>query len=105
MNDLAETPIYFYEIDGPYGCFSNLSPHEVEIDGKKYPTTEHYFQAQKYEHLPQYAEQIRLAESPKRATELGRSRDVPLREDWETIKDDVMFRAVLAKVQSHHFIW
>jgi ribA/ribD-fused uncharacterized protein len=105
LADETESPIYFYEIDAPYGCFSNFSPHEVTIDGKKYPTTEHYFQAQKYEHLPLYAEQIRLAESPKLATELGRSRDVLSREDWEAVKDDVMFRAVLAKVQAHPLIF
>ncbi len=32
------------------------------------------------------------------AARLGRSRKVPLRRDWESIKDSVMRKAVLAKV-------
>lgn len=34
------------------------------------------------------------------AARLGRSREVPLRKDWEETKDEVMFRAVMAKFQT-----
>jgi len=63
-------------------------------------TVEHYFQAQKFAGLP-YAEQIRTAQSTKRAKQLGRTRKSPLRGDWEAVKDDVMRRAVLRKFQTH----
>ena len=37
--------IYFYEKHSPYYEFTNFSPHSVEYDGKRYPTSEHLFQS------------------------------------------------------------
>ncbi|MGA5817824.1 NADAR family protein [Kitasatospora sp. NPDC094028] len=96
--------IYFYGADDvPYGCFSNFSAHEVELDGLLWPTSEHYFQAQKFLGTRQ-AELIRRASTPLRAAELGRDSSKPLRRDWERVKDDVMRRAVMAKFQTHEDI-
>ncbi len=93
--------IYFYSArENPYGCFSNFSPHGVELDGQWWPTTEHYFQAQKFAGTP-YTENVRLASSAKQAAEIGRDRKLPLRPDWEQVKDDVMRRAVLHKFETH----
>lgn len=93
-------PIHFYSTKDAYGAFSNFSAHPFELDGQNWPTSEHYFQAQKFEDEA-YREQIRLANSPMIAARLGRSRKVPLRTDWEEIKDDVMRRAVKCKFHSH----
>lgn len=49
---------------GTYKCFSNFSPHKVDIDGKIWPTSEHYFQAMKFPDYPEFQEEIRLAKSP-----------------------------------------
>ena len=82
--------IYFYTPrEEPYGCFSNFSRHGVDLDGAWWPTTEHYFQAQKFVDAS-YTEKIRISFTPKQAADLGRSRSVPLRTDWETMKDAVM---------------
>jgi len=96
--------IYFYSArENPYGCFSNFSPHGIELDGQWWPTTEHYFQAQKFAGTP-FTEKVRLAHSPKQAAEIGRDRNLPLRRDWERVKDDVMLRAVLCKFETHEDI-
>jgi len=93
--------IYFYlEREHPYGCFSNFSLHGFELDGNYWLTSEHYFQAQKFIGTV-YAEQVRAASTPKQAAEIGRERSNPLRPDWEQVKDDVMYRAVLKKFQTH----
>ena len=92
--------IYFYTITEKYGKFSNFSRYGVELDGKWWQTTEHYFQAQKF-YDEQYQEKIRHAPDPKTAATLGRSRQIPIRADWEQIKDQVMRRAVLKKFQTH----
>lgn len=92
--------IYFYSTQGQYGCFSNFSRHRFELDGLVWPTSEHYFQAQKFAGTP-YAEQIRRAATPKLAASLGRDRSQPLRPDWETVKDGTMRRAVLRKFEAH----
>ncbi len=93
-------PISFYSVREPYGEFSNFSAHAIELDGLLWKTTEHYFQAQKFDD-PDYRERIRLSPSPKEAADLGRSRSVPLRPDWETIKETVMYRAVKQKFSTH----
>ncbi|NDJ34717.1 MAG: NADAR family protein, partial [Chloroflexi bacterium] len=93
--------ITFYSAkEEPYGCFSNFSPHGFELDGAYWPTSEHYFQAQKFAGTP-HEEAIRLARGPMMAARMGRSRKRPLRADWEEVKDDVMRRAVLAKFRAH----
>ena len=35
----------FTSTTGEYGCFSNFSRHTVFLKGKRWPTTEHFFQA------------------------------------------------------------
>ncbi|HEY9851339.1 MAG TPA: NADAR domain-containing protein [Leptolyngbyaceae cyanobacterium] len=92
--------IYFYTINEKYGCFSNFSPHGFELDGVYWPTSEHYFQAQKFTGTP-HAEQIRLVKKPKDAAKMGRDRSRPLRPDWEQVKDEVMKKAVLRKFETH----
>jgi ribA/ribD-fused uncharacterized protein len=92
--------IYFYTPQDEYGCFSNFSPHGLEMGGQYWKTVEHYFQAQKFTGT-KYEEQVRIAQTPKRAAELGRRRDFPLRADWEQAKDEIMRRAVLRKFETH----
>jgi N-glycosidase YbiA len=97
--------ISFYSTKDAYGCFSNFSAHPITVDGKQYPTTEHYFQSQKFAGTDDaHAEDIRQAKSPMIAARLGRSRKHKMREDWESEKDSVMRRAVLAKFTTHRDI-
>jgi ribA/ribD-fused uncharacterized protein len=94
-------PIYFYSArEEPYGCFSNFSPHPFALDGAWWPTSEHYFQAQKFAGTPR-CDQIRQARSPKSAANMGRSRKYPLRPDWEQVKDSLMLQGVLKKFETH----
>ncbi len=96
--------ILFYSTrEQPYGCFSNFSAHGFNLDDLWWPTSEHYFQAQKFVGTP-YLARIRQASSPKESARLGRRRDFPLRLDWEQVKDDVMRKAVLRKFETHDAI-
>lgn len=92
--------IYFYSTTDDFGFFSNFSAHGFELDGKYWPTVEHYFQAQKFAGT-KYEGRIRRAATPKEAKRLGRNRRWPLREDWEQVKDEVMRRAVRRKFETH----
>ncbi len=92
--------IHFYRVSDPYGYFSNFSPHPIQLDGRLWPTSEHYFQAQKFRD-EDLQEQIRQTASPTIAARLGRDRSKPLRRDWEAVKDGVMRRAVRAKFTQH----
>ncbi len=94
--------IYFYlQTEKPYGVFSNFSPHGFTLDGRYFPTSEHYFQAQKFAHSPENFEAVMNASRPMRCAEIGRERHRPLRADWDAVKDDVMRRAVRAKFEAH----
>lgn len=91
---------FYSHREEPYGCFSNFSPHAIWIKDIKWPTSEHYFQAQKFENSKLQAK-IQFAKTPGRAAEIGRNRSNPLRKDWEEVKDEIMFQAVLAKFTQH----
>lgn len=92
--------IRFYSVREEYGCFSNFTPHPIQLNGKRWPTSEHYFQAQKFAGTER-EEEIRQAKSPMIAARMGRSRKHKLRSDWEQVKDSIMREAVLAKFSQH----
>jgi ribA/ribD-fused uncharacterized protein len=92
--------INFYSTKDAYGCFSNFSAHPFKLKGKIWKTSEHYFQAQKFAGT-EHEEEIRMIDSPMVAARAGRSRQRPLREDWEVVKDDVMREAIRAKFTQH----
>lgn len=86
--------IFFWANRAEYGCFSNFWPGPYDIDGKSWPTTEHYFAAMKTLDSSNQ-EAIRKANTPGDAKGMGRV--VTLRPDWEQVKYDVMLTALRAK--------
>jgi ribA/ribD-fused uncharacterized protein len=97
---MTET-IYFYSQRVKYGEFSNFYPAPITIRDKVWPTSEHYYQAMKFEAYPEVMEKIRLMDAPGQAAKMGRSRKLPLRTDWEKIKEAVMMDALRAKFTQH----
>ena len=98
----ATGPINFYNRDDPYYEFTNFYNAPVEVDRKTWATTEHYFQAQKFVGTP-YEEQIRHFLWPRQAFDFTRDPKVSRwrRNDWESIKEHVMYKALLAKFTQH----
>ena len=92
--------ILFYRVNEAYGGFSNFSPQPIELKGQVWPTSEHYFQAQKFAGT-EHEEAVRRAKSPIIAARMGRNRKLPLRPDWESAKDDIMRAALRAKFSQH----
>ncbi len=95
--------IYFYKVSDSYGCFSNFSPHPIQVEGLYWQTVEHYYQAQKFvgsenEGLIQV---IRDVQTPMEAAQIGRDRTRKLRSDWELVKRQVMWQGVLTKFLTH----
>jgi ribA/ribD-fused uncharacterized protein len=100
MTEQTRAIIHFYAVGAEYGCFSNFAKAPIRLKGKVWPTTEHYFQAQKFPGTAR-EEEIRQAKSPMIAARMGRSRKHRLRPGWERVKDAVMREAVLAKFTQH----
>jgi len=92
--------IYFYGVHAAHGEFSNFAPYPIMLGGRRWPTSEHYFQAQKFSDRA-VQDRIRRAPTPMAAAQLGRSRRLKLRRDWERVKLGVMRAAVEAKFRQH----
>jgi len=91
--------IRFYRVKEAYGEFSNFARYPVHMDGEIWPTSEHYYQAQKYAGT-ELEEKVRNAKNAWYAAKFGRELG-PLPEDWEKIKVDIMYEVVLAKFTQH----
>jgi hypothetical protein len=78
-----------------YRFLSNFYVGEpILIRGARFQTGEHAFQAAKARTLKAH-DMVRTADDPGHAKSLGRS--IPLREDWEAVKYDVMAIVLRAK--------
>jgi ribA/ribD-fused uncharacterized protein len=80
--------------DGSNFFLSNFWTASVVVDSKKFPTTEHAYQAFKTLD-PEWFSAVQNARSAGQAKKLGNQ--VPLRKDWETAKDEVMRKCLVAK--------
>jgi len=94
-----ETSIFFSRSDA-LEDFAAWSKHSFQLDDKEWPSVEHYYQAMKFEKEADQ-EKVRLAESPKLARKLGRSRFRKIRKDWKKIKVVIMTRAVYTKCRTY----
>ena len=90
--------IKFYNSYEPYHEFSNFYRCGILVDGKYWPTSEHYFQAQKFVGTP-YVEKIRKSASAREAFQFSRDPLVSrwIRSDWDQVKDDVMLKTLRFK--------
>ncbi len=92
--------INFYNRYDDYYEFTNFYPHPVFIDGYIWPTTEHYFQAQKFVGTP-YCDHIRKLPFPREAFSVSRDPFASrwIRGDWISVKDNVMLKALRVKFE------
>ncbi len=95
--------IRFYSVNAEYGWLSNfLRDYPVAIDGKVWPTVEHYYQAQKFKDR-KTQKRIQRCQTPMQAARIGRTSQ-GIRRDWDSIRDDVMRRALRAKFTQHELL-
>ena len=95
---MQSEPVKFYSTSGNTSFLSNFASYPIELDGKVWPTVEHYFQAQKF--LDEsYREEIRKAKAPYDAKRMGRGG--PLRRNWDNMKIGIMKLAVRRKFETY----
>jgi len=75
----------------------------VTIEGKQYPSSEHYFQSQKYKGSPELMESIRQMKTPAECYGAARTRKYALqiRKDWGEARETVMVQAVREKFKQN----
>lgn len=80
-------PLNIVSFDGPNRFLSNFYPCVIVFEGIKYHSAEHAYQASKTNNKDiRYS--ISLIDTPGQAKRAGRR--LVLREDWESVKIDVM---------------
>jgi ribA/ribD-fused uncharacterized protein len=95
-------PIRFgLKLENDYKGFLTMAPSPIVIDGKRYPTVEHYFQAMKFPDDLQWQEAIRVADKGLKARQLGEDKTKTPRADWEKVKEAVLKEALVAKFQQN----
>src|SRR3972149_7316486 len=95
-------PIYFYRAynTGSAIGFSNFSLHPVILpDLGTFPTSESAFQVQKSPNDKDYIEKQKTAKNPAYSKIIGRH--CKLREDWNEVRDKIMYKVVWYKFQQH----
>jgi adenylate cyclase len=92
--------IRFFSKSDRYREFSNFANYPILIDGVVWPTSEHYYQAQKFDDPARHARirELPKAAAAKRYAAKYRSK---IRPDWNEAKDAVMERALRAKFTQH----
>ncbi|KAF8428875.1 hypothetical protein L210DRAFT_3563962 [Boletus edulis BED1] len=96
-------PILFYDKNDPFYEFTNFSPHDVIYKGKRYPTSEHLFQAFKFvDDHPEIAERVRnCGERPMLAFDEAHQYQKWVRSDWRQVNVEKMEIALHLKFTQH----
>ncbi|MDN3611961.1 GTP cyclohydrolase II [Vibrio ostreicida] len=81
--------INFYEPDEAYGFLSNFCHAPIDVDGHIWPTSEHYYQAQKFSD-PLIKKEIQHCSTPDLAFSLSRKHQDKVRSQWEDERLNVM---------------
>jgi len=90
---------FYYEYE-ENGFLSNYWLVNITLEGKDWPSVEHYYQAHKTLDKA-FAERIRSCGTCDEAKTLGNSPECIRRADWDEVKDTVMMQAITAKFTQH----
>ena len=100
-NDKTGPVRFFSKLNNDYRGFSNFAPAPIVVDGKRYPTVEHFFQSSKFPSNIEWQEAIRVSPTPAKAKQLGTEKDGEKRPDWDTQKESIMLTGLRAKFQQN----
>jgi N-glycosidase YbiA len=107
--------LYFYDCNKPYCEFSNffdMRKHTLVLYGQSWPSTEHYFQAQKFVVPGNPAfNAICQASSPRQASDIAKQHANKVRRDWLVcdttglqLRQHVMLDALMAKFGQNEWL-
>ena len=82
--------INFYKAEDKHGVFSNFYLRSIEIDGVRYPSSEHYYQTQKYPDNPEIVKAMLDTMNPGTVYKIAHDNSVLYgRKDWNSSDDSV----------------
>lgn len=92
--------IFFMKTTEPFGEFSNFYISPFVFDNRVWKTSEHCYQAMKFENV-KLQEMIRALPTAMAAAITGRNPAYPLRDMWDENKEVFMIRILRAKFSQH----
>lgn len=93
--------IYFYNnVPKTYYEFTNFYGSPVTIDGKVWPTTEHYYQAMKFKDT-NLQDKIRAMKRPSEVFDFAKTNRGNVRSNWQSVNLDFMMKANRAKFKQN----
>ena len=104
--DEKDLPILFHgagEDKGQYKFLDNQAEYPIQIESKKYPTVEHYFQSMKASEFGDQEILDKIAKTPsgKAVKALGKKVKNFIKEQWDSRRVEIMARGVRAKFVQH----
>jgi hypothetical protein len=103
IEQISREPITSFRYQRDIDFLSNMTKSPIVINGVQYPTAEHAFQALKFEDA-RIQRAIAEASTGAKAKTLGRTREYPIRQDWDTARVEVMEQVVLEKFKQNKLL-
>ena len=97
--ETGENDLYLSRSD-PDSRLGTFAAFSFELEGKLWPTVEHYFQGMKFTDET-WQEKVRTAATPAQARKLGRMRHRNFRRDWKQVRETVMTRGVYVRCRTY----
>lgn len=94
--------VLFYEPENSYGFLSNFSSSPIILSEIIWPTSEHYYQAQKFNDLD-IQSKILQAKGPEEAFSLSRQYESHIKPDWFEVRVEVMRFIVFEKFRQNAY--
>jgi predicted NAD-dependent protein-ADP-ribosyltransferase YbiA (DUF1768 family) len=94
--------IAFTKVELSWGWLGNMSPHPLEWEGKRWPTSEALFQAMRFPEGSPVCELVRLQKSPMAAKMVARKHRAERSIEPQSAADvELMHRILRMKVEQH----
>lgn len=96
-----DTNSHYFSRHDENELLGSASLHSFELDGKTWPTVEHYYQAMVFESQPRLVNKIMFAKTAVDAAKVGKWRFWQKRKDLKKVQSIIMTRALYTKCKTH----
>lgn len=98
----TDSQVFFYEQD--FYVLSNFSAFRLYWKGYNFDTSEAAYHWEKFPHAPEIQEAIRFAPSAHEAFKIAERHKRYRREDWDSVKADIMKAILCEKALQHEYV-